>query len=321
MAAGTSRDLPQRPLDGPPLYLLEAALIFQTIITGLSIGSIYALMAVGYSLVFSVLNFSNFAHGAVITLGAYVAWAVMVNIFQLPFLPALLISMLGAGIIAFLVERIAYSSLRHRRAPSLYFMISAMGMAIALQNVLYATIGANLYALPPVFAQDSIQLGTAVISKMDLFAFGFSILAIALLTFILNFTRVGTAIRAASHDAEMVSVLGVNLDMLVAVLFLLAGALGGMAGVFMGVKYMVYPSMGWITNKAYIGAVIGGLGSLPGAIVGGILLGLVEALISVSTIGGVPLSTYRDVFSFGLLALLLIVRPTGLFGRHVEEKL
>jgi branched-chain amino acid transport system permease protein len=300
---------------------LEVNLIFQTIVTGLSIGSIYALMAVGYSLVFSVLNFSNFAHGMVITLGAYIAWALMVSVLHLPFLPALLLSMLGAGIAAFLVERIAYSTLRHRRAPSLYLMISAMGVSIALQNVLYATIGANLYALPPIFAQDSFNLGTATISRMDIFAFVFSIIAIALLTVVLNYTKVGTAIRAASYDSEMVSVLGVNLDVLVAVLFLLAGGLGGMAGVFMGVKYMVYPSMGWITNKAYIGAVIGGLGSLPGAIVGGILLGLLESLVSVTTIGSVPLSTFRDVFSFGILVLLLVVRPTGLFGRNVEEKL
>jgi branched-chain amino acid transport system permease protein len=296
-------------------------LILQTIITGLSIGSVYALMAVGYSLVFSVLNFSNFAHGAVITMGAYIAWAVMQHWFHLPFLPSLLISMAGAGILAFLIERIAYRPLRRRHAPSLYLMISAMGVAIALQNLLYATIGAKLYALPPVFPQDSLRVGGAIVSKMDLFAFGFSVIAIAILTLILTRTKVGTAIRAASYDMEMVSVLGVNLDVLVAVLFLIAGALGGMAGVFMGVKYMVYPSMGWITNKAYIGAVIGGLGSLPGAIVGGILLGLIEALISVASIGSLHLSLYRDVFSFGLLILLLIFRPTGLFGREVEEKL
>ena len=185
----------------------------------------------------------------------------------------------------------------------------------------YATIGAKLYALPPVFTQDVIEMGDVAISKMDLFAFGFSIVAIGLLHCGLMYTKVGTAIRAASHDMEMVSVLGVNLDILVAVLFLIAGGLGGMAGVFMGVKYMVYPSMGWITNKAYIGAVIGGLGSLPGAIVGGILLGLLESLVSVTVIGSVHLSTYRDVFSFGMLAILLIVRPTGLFGRLVEEKL
>ena len=296
-------------------------MILQTIITGLSIGSIYALMAVGYSLVFSVLNFSNFAHGAIITLGAYVAWAIMVHFFRVPFFPALLLSIAGAGILAFLNERIAYRSLRRRRAPSLYLMISAMGVAIALQNLLYATIGAKLYALPPVFTHDVIEMGDVAISKMDLFAFGFSIVAIGLLHCGLMYTKVGTAIRAASHDMEMVSVLGVNLDILVAVLFLIAGGLGGMAGVFMGVKYMVYPSMGWITNKAYIGAVIGGLGSLPGAIVGGILLGLLESLVSVTVIGSVHLSTYRDVFSFGLLAILLIVRPTGLFGRLVEEKL
>ena len=296
-------------------------MVLQTIITGLSIGSIYALMAVGYSLVFSVLNFSNFAHGAIITLGAYIAWAIMVHFFRLPFLPALLLSIVGAGILAFLNERIAYRTLRRRRAPSLYLMISAMGMAIALQNLLYATVGAKLYALPPVFTQDSFEVGGATISRMDLFAFVFSVVAIGLLHFLLMHTKVGTAIRAASHDMEMVAVLGVNLDVLVAVLFLIAGGLGGMAGVFMGVKYMVYPSMGWITNKAYIGAVIGGLGSLPGAIVGGILLGLLEALVSVTTIGSVQLSTYRDVFSFGILAILLIVRPTGLFGRLVEEKL
>ena len=296
-------------------------MILQTIITGLSIGSIYALMAVGYSLVFSVLNFSNFAHGAIITLGAYVAWAIMVHFFRVPFFPALLLSIAGAGILAFLNERIAYRSLRRRRAPSLYLMISAMGVAIALQNLLYATIGAKLYALPPVFTQDVIEVGDAAISKMDLFAFVFSIVAIGLLHCGLMYTKVGTAIRAASYDMEMVSVLGVNLDILVAVLFLIAGGLGGMAGVFMGVKYMVYPSMGWITNKAYIGAVIGGLGSLPGAIVGGILLGLLESLVSVTVIGSVHLSMYRDVFSFGILAILLIVRPTGLFGRLVEEKL
>ena len=296
-------------------------MVLQTIITGLSIGSIYALMAVGYSLVFSVLNFSNFAHGAIITLGAYIAWALMVHFLKMPFLPALLLSVLGAGILAVLNERIAYSTLRRRRAPSLYLMISAMGVAIALQNLLYATIGAKLYALPPVFTQDAFEVGGATISRMDLFAFVFSIVAIGLLHFGLMHTKVGTAIRAASYDMEMVSVLGVNLDVLVAVLFLIAGGLGGMAGVFMGVKYMVYPSMGWITNKAYIGAVIGGLGSLPGAIVGGMLLGLLEALVSVTTIGSVQLSTYRDVFSFGILAILLIVRPTGLFGRLVEEKL
>src|SRR5512135_3318617 len=211
-------------------------------------------MAVGYSLIFSVLNFSNFAHGAVITLGAYVAWALMVQYLHLSFLPALLLAVAGTGLLAILNERIAYRTLRRRKAPPLYLMISAMGVAIALQNLLYATVGAKLYALPPVFVQDTLHVGSAVLSRMDLFAFAFSVVAIAILHFMLNYTKVGTAIRAASHDMEMVSVLGVNLDVLVAVLFLIAGGLGGMAGVFMGVKYMVYPSMGWITNKAYIAA-------------------------------------------------------------------
>ena len=167
-------------------------MLLQTVITGLSIGSIYALMAVGYSLVFSVLNFSNFAHGAIITLGAYVAWAIMVHFFHLPFLPALLLSIAGAGILAFLNERIAYRTLRRRRAPSLYLMISAMGMAIALQNLLYATIGAKLYALPSVFEEDAFEVAGATISKMDLFAFAFSVVAIALLHIALVHTKVAS---------------------------------------------------------------------------------------------------------------------------------
>jgi len=136
------------------------------------------LMAVGYSLVFSVLNFSNFAHGAIITLGAYIAWAIMVQFLRVPFLPALLLSVLGRypGI-SQRAHRIQHAA--PPPAPSLYLMISAMGVAIALQNLLYATIGAKLYALPPVFAQDSFEVGGATISRMDLFAFVFSVVAIA----------------------------------------------------------------------------------------------------------------------------------------------
>ena len=197
-------------------------MIFQTIVTGLSIGSIYALMAVGYSLVFSVLNFSNFAHGAVITLGAYIAWAMMVSVFKMSFFPALVISMLGAGIIAFIVERVAYSTLRHRHAPSLYLMISAMGVSIALQKCSTPPSAPTCARCRPS-SNGIFYHWHATISRMDIFAFVFSVIAIALLTLVINKTKVGMAIRAASHDAEMCSVLGINLDMVVAVLFLLAG--------------------------------------------------------------------------------------------------
>jgi len=289
-------------------------MFMQTLVTGVAVGGVYALMAVGYSLIFSILNFSNFAYGSIIMLASYVGYFSLTS-YGMPFPLAVVVTMLGAAALSLLNERISYSSLRKRNAPSLYFMISAMGTSIFLENMVYATIGASFKAYPPLFAQATVKLGSSTIGKLDLFAIIFSFTAIFILNYYINHTRTGIAIRAASYDSTIAQINGVNLTYVIGLVFILAGLLAGLSGVFLGLKYMAYPTMGWITNKAYVSAVIGGLGSLPGAVVGGLILGVLESLVSVYIS-----STIRDVFSFSFLICILLFMPSGLFGRYLEEK-
>ncbi len=290
-------------------------MLLQTVITGLAIGGIYALMAVGYSLVFSILNFSNFAHGTIIMLGAYAGYFIL-TLAKAPFVVAIVGSIVAAAVLAVTNERLAYRPLRVRNAKPLYFMISAMGVSILLENLVYVTIGAHFYSYPQIFAYETVRISGAAIGILDLFALVFSTIAILALHLFLQYTKSGIAIRAASYDMVVASIFGARLDRVIGLVFVLAGGLAGLSGVFLGMKYMAYPTMGWITNKAYVAAVIGGLGSLPGAIVGGIILGLLETLVSTYVS-----SIIRDVFSFGMLVVFLLVLPTGLFGRYLEEKI
>lgn len=289
-------------------------MFLQTVVTGLAVGGIYALMAVGYSLVFSILSFSNFAHGVVIMLGAYVGFY-LCTLFHFPMALASCGAIVGAGILAVLNERLAYRPLRLRSAIPLYFMISAMGISMFLENMVYATVGAHFFTFPQFMSQAPVSIAGAHIGLLDVVALIISTVAITGLNLFLSRTRLGIAIRAASRDMTVAGALGVDIDRLLAVVFFIAGAFAGLAGVFLGIKYMVYPTMGWITNKAYIAAVIGGIGSLPGAVVGGIALGLVESMVSMYVS-----SVFRDVFSFSLLVLLLLFLPTGLMGKYLEEK-
>ena len=289
-------------------------MFIQTLITGLAIGGIYALMAVGYSLVFSILNFSNFAYGSIIMLGGYIGYFSMIRL-GLPIWAAVLVAIAGTALLCFLNERLAYSPLRKRKASSLFFMISAMGTSIFLENLVYATVGARFYSFPEMFGKANIEVAGVSVGALDVFAIVFSLVAIYGLHFFLQHSRTGIAIRAASYDMEVCQLNGVNNTALIGWVFVLAGALAGISGMFLGIKYLVYPTMGWITNKAYIAAVIGGLGSLPGAVVGGIILGVLETFVSAYVS-----SVIRDVFSFSLLIVLLMIMPTGLFGKYLEEK-
>jgi branched-chain amino acid transport system permease protein len=289
-------------------------MLLQTIITGLAIGGVYSLMATGYSLIFSIMGFSNWAYGTIVMYGAYVGFYGMTR-FGMPFWAALTFSMAGAALLCVLNERIAYNPLRKRGAPSLFLMISAMGTAIFLENMVYVLIGAHYMTFPEVFHVQEIEFMGATIGFLDIFAVIFSFTAIFALNHFINHTRLGVGIRAVAYDSTVAQINGVNLSKTIGLVFVLSGFLAGISGTFFGMKYMVYPTMGNITNKAFIAAVIGGLGSLPGAVLGGVILGVLESIVSVYVS-----STYRDVFSFSFLIVLLIFLPVGLLGKNLEEK-
>lgn len=287
----------------------------QQLINGLSLGSVYALMSVGYSLVYSIMNFSNFAHGGVIMIGAYIGYFCL-TLLKVPFFIAFILSALGSGLLAVSMERIVYRPLRKRNAPFLYFIISAMGASIFLENIVIASpIGPTFRAYPAVFSTGPIMLGNIALGRIDLLMFIISALSLAGLMYIIEKTKIGLSIRATSYSIKASTLMGVNVDKVIFIIFVLGGLLAGLAGMLFGMKYVVYPQIGNITTKSFIAAVFGGLGSLPGAIVGSILLGLIETMTS-----GYLSSQYRDLIAFALLIGVLIFKPTGLMGKTTEDK-
>ncbi len=286
----------------------------QQLINGLSIGSVYALMAVGYSLVYSIMNFSNFAHGGVIMLGAYFGFYAL-TAFKLPFGVAFAVASLGTALVAVLVERVAYKPLRERRAPFLYFIISAMGASMFIENFVIATIGPTFKTYPDIVSRVQVPLGPVSIGQLDLLMFAVSAVCLTALVLFIDKTKMGKAIQASAYNMKASALMGINTDLIVIVVFALGGFLAGVAGVFFGMKYTVYPQIGNITTKSFIAAVFGGLGSLPGAVLGSVILGVIETLVS-----GYFSSQYRDLLSFAILIGVLIFRPSGLMGKVTEDK-
>jgi branched-chain amino acid transport system permease protein len=287
----------------------------QQVVNGLSIGSVYALMAVGYSLVYSIMNFSNFAHGGVIMIGAYIGYFCL-TLFKVPFFVAFLLSAIGSGLLAVSMERVVYRPLRKRNAPFLYFIISAMGASIFLENIVIASpIGPTFRTYPAIFSTTPIMLGNIALGRIDLLMFVISTVSLAALIYIIEKTKIGLSIRATSYNIKGSTLMGVNVDMVIFIIFAMGGILAGLAGMLFGMKYTVYPQIGNITTKSFIAAVFGGLGSLQGAVVGSILLGLIETMVS-----GYFSSQYRDLIAFALLIFVLVAKPTGLMGKNTEDK-
>lgn len=287
----------------------------QQVINGLSLGSVYALIAVGYSLVYSILLFSNFAHGGFLVIGGYICYFMLrgagANIWI-----AALAALVGAGLSAILVERLAYKPIRERTPVTLYMLIASMGMSIVIENIFVVTIGGRFRALPPVIPTQPVDLlGVASTSAFDLLSLATAIVFLVGLQLFLSKTKWGLAIRAASYNLRTAGLMGVNVNRLISIVFFVAGLLAGVGGIFLSVRYTLYPQLGMITTKAFVAAVIGGLGSLPGAVVGSLILGLAEMLAA-----GFISSQFRDLIVFGLLIFTLIVRPAGLFGKSVGEK-
>lgn len=290
--------------------------LIQQVVNGLSLGSVYALIAVGYSLVYSILLFSNFAHGGFLVIGGYICYY-MLRSLEFGIWTASVEALIGAGVCAVVVERLAYKPIRERTPVTLYMLIASMGMSIVIENIFVVTIGGRFRALPPVIPTDPIALfGGATTSAFDLMSLITSVVFLAALQLFLAKTKWGLAIRAASYNLRTAGLMGVNVNRLISIVFFAAGLLAAVGGIFLSVRYTLYPQLGsMITTKAFVAAVIGGLGSLPGAVVGSLILGLAEMLAA-----GFISSQFRDLVVFGMLILTLIVRPTGLFGKSVGEK-
>ena len=289
-------------------------MLLQQIITGISIGGIYALLATGYSLIYSLLDFSNWSHGEFAMVGAYVA-IVFSNILGTPFVIAAVMGVLGGAAISFFSERVVYRRIRSTGGPNMFLMIGAMGMSNVFQQASNLIFTGQYRSYSFKLPVSTIEVGGAYIGVLDLISLGITAVILVILIYLINKTKFGLNVRAIACNQKAARVLGIRVDQSIATVFLLAGSLAGAAGILYGMKYNVFPTMGNVGLKAFIASVIGGLGSVPGAIVGAVLLGVLETLVSAYIS-----SSLRDFFSFALLIVLLLVKPSGLFGVDVQDK-
>ena len=289
-------------------------MLFQQLITGISIGGIYALLATGYSLIYSLLDFSNWSHGEFAMVGAYVAivFSTMLNV---PFLLAAILGVAGGALVSFATERVVYRRIRSTGGPNMFLMIGAMGMSTVFQQAANLIFTGQYRSYPFKLPVSTVQIGSAYLGVLDLVSLLITALILVGLIYMINKTRFGLNVRAIACNQRAAKVLGIRVDQSIATVFLLAGSLAGTAGILYGMKYNVFPTMGNVGLKAFIASVIGGLGSVPGAIVGAVLLGVLETLVSAYIS-----SSLRDFFSFALLIVLLLVKPSGLFGVDVQDK-
>jgi branched-chain amino acid transport system permease protein len=311
----------------------------QVLLDGLILGFMYALIALGYTMVYGVLEFINFAHSEIFVVGAFVGVEVLLTFKALglleilsPFLiliVVLLVGMLASGLLAVTVERVAYRPLRG--TPRLIPLISAIGVSFFLQDAvrLVESIWRNAFNLVyPTMDQLNHRFeltATIDVSVKSLVVIVASLLMLWGLHALVNRTKIGKAIRAVAEDQSTASLMGINVNRMISLTFLIGGAMGGAAGVLFGVQYsLVNPYTGFIPGlKAFTAAVLGGIGNIPGAMLGGLVLGLLEAFaasyLSLLT-GGAFGAEYKDIFAFSILILILIFRPKGLLGEVVRER-
>lgn len=289
-------------------------MLFQQILTGLSIGSIYALMAVGYSLIYSLLNFTNFAHSVAVLVGAYSSFYFISLVTDNVFL-MVICALVAGGLISMGIEKSSYQPLLDKGAKRIYLLIAGLGLSIIGENLVVVVIDGRFHPIETSFSSHPVNVLGASIGLVDLVIVAVSAAGLIAVELFIQKTKAGLAIRGAAFDLNTAALMGVNTRKLILMVFLIAGVLAGTAGSFMGLKYTAYPTIGNLTTKAFISAVFGGLGSLRGAVVGALLLGVCETLVSAYIN-----SQLRDLFSYGLLIIILLIRPAGLMGKLSDDK-
>jgi branched-chain amino acid transport system permease protein len=320
-------------------YELLIGIFPQVVLDGILLGFMYALIALGYTMVYGVLEFINFAHSEIFIFGAFVGVEILLSLqsagwlVRLPWAVVLVLvilaGMLASGLLAVTVERVAYRPLR--AAPRLIPLISAIGVSFFLQDIirLFESVWRNAFNLvyPTMDAMNHrFELTrTLDVSVRSLVVIVAALLMLWALHVLVNRTRIGTAIRAVAEDQAAASLMGINVNRIISLTFLIGGAMGGAAGVLFGIQYsLINPYTGFIPGlKAFTAAVLGGIGNIPGAMLGGLVLGLLEAFaasyMSLLT-GGAFGAEYKDIFAFSVLILILIFRPKGLLGEVVRGR-
>jgi len=303
----------------------------QQIINGLVLGSMYALVALGYTMVYGIINLINFAHGEILMVGALTSWTI-IGLMQesMPGTPgyvilfiALIIACIVAATLSFVIEKLAYRPLRD--SPRLAPLITAIGMSILLQTLAMIIWKPNYKPYPTLLPRTPFEIGGAVITPTQVLILGMTAVSLAVLMWLVNYTKLGRAMRATAENPRVAALMGVKPDVVISATFLIGAVLAAIAGVMWAANYgTVQHTMGFLPGlKAFTAAVFGGIGNLGGAVLGGILLGLIESLgagyIGQLT-GGVLGSHYSDIFAFIVLIIVLTLRPSGLLGERVADR-
>ncbi|MHB1134460.1 MAG: branched-chain amino acid ABC transporter permease [Chloroflexota bacterium] len=297
---------------------LQFQLIYlaQQVINGLQLGFVYALIALGYTMVYGIVRLINFAHGDVFMVGAFMGFFA-VTTFALDFVPAILFAMIVCMVLGVTIERLAYRPLR--RAPKIAALITAIGMSLFIEyfTSLKFIFGPNFRRFPRPFEVTAWNIGGVAISNVLVIVVVVSLVLMAVLTYVVQRTKIGMAMRAVSFDHDAARLMGINVDMIISMTFAIGSALAGAGGVLFAVAYpQVDPFMGIMPGlKAFVAAVLGGIGIIPGALLGSLIMGQAEVLTA-----GYLSSSLRDAVAFGILIIVLLVRPTGLLGKSGVEK-
>ncbi|WHH57924.1 branched-chain amino acid ABC transporter permease [Petroclostridium sp. X23] len=289
-------------------------MLFQQILNGLTIGSVYALVALGYTLAYGILGLINFSHGEIYMIGAFIAFT-CISILGLNIWISLIIAILLCGLIGILIEIVAFRSIRHGARSSQ--LISAIGVSVLLQNTAMLTWGSGTKPFPQVVPTQINKINDLVLSNLQIYILITAVALMVILYFLLYKSRIGIAMRATSQDSDTTSLMGINVNRVISITFAVGSILGAAAGILMGIYYnSIVFNMGYTVGlKAFVAAILGGIGNIPGTMLGGVILGLVESLAA-----GFISSQYKDALAFLIMIIVLLVKPTGIFGKKEVEK-